>query len=156
MIIENKISKSFGPQGSAAGLLLFIVGIIATIYSNIGLFLTLAGAFMAFTKTSTKIDTSHHRVKPVEMLFGIFPFGKWIYLTDHMSLGIEKSKKGFSIFSASNKSADQIESDYRIMLYDDNDLPITPLKKFHSHADAEKEIGMFEEQLGFIDHENNE
>ncbi len=147
MIIENKISKSFGPQGSAAGLLLFIAGIVATFYSNIGLFLTLAGAFMAFTKTSTKIDISKHRVKPVEMLFGIFPFGKWIYLTDEMSLGIEKSKKGFTVFSASNKSADQIESDYRIMLYDDNDLPITPLKKFHTRAEAEKEKTTLEEQL---------
>jgi hypothetical protein len=151
VIIDNKISKSFGPQGSAAGLLLFIIGIVATFYSNIGLFLTLAGAFMAFTKTSTQIDTSRHRVKPVEMLFGIFPFGRWIYLTDEMKLGIEKSRRGFSVFSASNKAADQIESDYRIMLYDNNELPITPLNKFSSRTEAEKEIATLEDQLGLTD-----
>jgi hypothetical protein len=147
VIIENKLSKSFGPQGSAAGLLLFVVGIVATLYSNIGLFITLGGAFMAFTSTSTIIDTSMKRVKPVEKLFGIFPFGKWIYVNDKMKLGIEKSRKGFRMFSASNKSADKIESDSRIMLYDENDLPITPLKKFQSRSEAEKEIVKLEEQL---------
>ncbi|MDA3879167.1 MAG: hypothetical protein PF436_02155 [Prolixibacteraceae bacterium] len=151
METKYKINKSFGPQGSAAGLLLFIVGIIATFYSNIGLFFIIAGAFMAFTNTSTIIDTATRRVKPVEMLFGIFSFGKWIYITDEMKLDVEKTKRGFRILSASNKAADQIESDYRIILYDDNDLPITPLKKFQSRSEAEKEIVNLEDQLGLTD-----
>ena len=147
MITENKISKSFGPQGSAAGLLLFVVGIVATFYSNIGLFLSIGGAFMAFTKTSTIIDTANKRVKPVEMLCGILPFGKWIYLNGEMKLGIEKHRKGYSVFSASNKTANQIESDYRIMLYGENELPVTPLKKFSSRTDAENEIEILKKQL---------
>lgn len=149
MKIKNKISKSFGPQGSAAGLLLFVVGIVATFYSNIGLFLTIGGAFMAFTSTSTIIDTSMKRVKPVEMLFGILPFGKWIYVNAEMKLDIEKSQKGFRVFSASNKSSELVESDYRIILYDENNRPITPLKKFSSRAEAEKEIIIFEKQFEF-------
>ncbi|MBN1769379.1 MAG: hypothetical protein JXR50_06050 [Prolixibacteraceae bacterium] len=147
METKNKISKSFGPQGSTAGLLLFAAGIVATFYSNMGLFLALGGAFMAFTTTSTIIDTSLKRVKPVEKLFGILPFGKWIYVNAEMKLGIEKSRKGFRVLSASNKSSELIESDYRIILYDDNELPITPLKKFLSCAEAEKEIGILKEQL---------
>jgi hypothetical protein len=147
METKNKISKSFGPQGSAAGLLLFAAGIVATFYSYMGLFLALGGAFMAFTNTSTIIDTANKRVKPVELLFGIFPFGKWIYINDEMKLGIEKSRKGFRVFSASNKTAEIIESDYRIMLYGENELPITPLKKFSSRDEAEKEIVILEEQL---------
>ena len=78
MRIKNKLDKSFGPVGTSAGSLLFVVGMIVIFNSIYGLILVVLGAFVGFSSTGTIIDTEKRRIKFSNNLFGIFQTGKWI------------------------------------------------------------------------------
>lgn len=56
MIENNKLDKSFGPVGTSAGTILFVVGLILTFSHLTGLILILIGAFVGFSSTSALID----------------------------------------------------------------------------------------------------
>ena len=140
MILKNKLDKSFGQAGSAAGLLLFVVGLIALFFSNIGLVLFLLGAFLAFTYTGTTFDTDKKRIRNTEYVFGLIPHGKWIDIEPDMMLGIKKWTQWFKVFSQSNKSLDLIDNDYRIVLYNFENEEIMAIQKFKNQEAAKKEI----------------
>ena len=92
MIINNRLEKSFGPIGSAAGMFMFIAGLVTTCFiSLIGLILVLIGAFVGFTTTSTLIDLKNNKIKLSNNLFGIIKIGKWIDIKSNMKIGIKKS-----------------------------------------------------------------
>lgn len=87
----NKLDKPFGPAGTAAGLVLFFVGILTVSHSIFSFFLILIGAFFGFTTTTSVIDTDKKRVKLSNNLFGVLRIGKWINIEGGMKIGIRKS-----------------------------------------------------------------
>ncbi len=66
MIIKNKLDKPFGPFGTATGFFMFLGGIIATYFSLFGLIIAFIGAFVAFTTTSTIVDTDNKKIMPIK------------------------------------------------------------------------------------------
>jgi hypothetical protein len=141
MIANNKLDKSFGPVGTTAGIVLFVVGIITIFSSLYGLILIVLGAFVGFTSTSTFIDFEKKRIKFSNNIFGIIQTGKWIPVEPTMKIGIQESNVTWSAFSQGNRNLDIEQKDFRILLFDSNNNEILTLMKTDSmeSAKAEKE-----------------
>lgn len=140
MITNQKLDKSFGPIGVVAGITLFLVGIALVYFSLSGLFLILLSAFVGFTSTSTLIDIEKKRVKFSTNWFGIISTGKWVDITTGMKLGIKKSKKTWRAYSRGNRSIDMTDSDYRLILFNSENIEIVPIMKTESLESAKKEV----------------
>ncbi len=144
MIVKNKIEKPFGPSATTTGIVFFIVGIIYTYYSLVGIILIVAGAFIGFTGVSTFIDIEKGRIKFSNVLFGIFPAGKWIDINNQMIIGLENSRRGFRTYSRGMRTNDAVVKDIRIVLYGSNGKKIGPIKKYDSRKSANEDL----EELG--------
>ena len=140
MITENKLDESFGPTGTAAGIFLFIIGIITTYTSFLGLILVLLGAFIGFSSTSTLIDFDRHRIKFSNDLFGILKTGKWIQINPAMKLAIKDSAITWRAYSRGNRTLDIEAKDFRIILLDSNNQEIMQIKKTDSFDLAKSEL----------------
>jgi hypothetical protein len=142
MIIENSLERrSFGPYASSTGLFLFLGGLLIAYFNSGGLFLAIIGAFIAFTKTCTIIDTEKRRIRHADYIFGFFPFGKWVYIQDSMKLGLQKVRRGYTAYTRGNQPVDIKETDIRIFLFNSNNKPMMPIKRFPSYESAESELG---------------
>jgi len=148
MIINNKLDKLFGPVGTSAGIIVFTVGVIATIFSLTGIILVLIGAFVGFTSTSAQIDADNKRVRLSNNLFGVIRIGQWVHIEPDMKIGIIKSTKKWRAYSRSNRTIDVSDIDFRILIYDSNNRQLFPLKKTSSLDSANAELGILEHQLG--------
>jgi len=150
MITNNKLDKSFGPVGTTAGIVIFVVGII-TIFSSIyGLILIVLGAFVGFTSTSTFIDFEQKRIKFSNNIFGFITTGKWIPVVASMKIGIEESNVTWSAFSRGNRSLDIEQKDFRIVLYDADNREMLTLMKTDSMETAKVEMEKLSTQLGLF------
>jgi hypothetical protein len=150
MITNNKLDKSFGPVGTTAGIVIFVVGII-TIFSSIyGLILIVLGAFVGFTSTSTFIDFEQKRIKFSNNIFGFITTGKWIPVVASMKIGIEESNVTWSAFSRGNRSLDIEQKDFRIVLYDADNREKLTLMKSSSMETAKVEMERLSTQLGLF------
>lgn len=125
----NRLDKVFGATGTSAGIFLFIAGLIVLFFYISGLILMLLGAFIGFTSTSTLVDYDHSRIRFSNNIFGFIPVGKWIKITDEMTIGIRKSEVTWRTYSRSNQALDIDETDYRLFLFDADGQPILPVKK---------------------------
>jgi hypothetical protein len=140
MTTINKLDKSFGPVGSTAGIAIFVAGIAASYQSMFGLVLVLIGAFVGFSSTSTLIDSDKRRIKFSNNLFGILRTGKWIAVTSGMKIGIKKSNVNWRAFSRGNRTIDIADSDFRVVLVDQDEHEIMPLLKSGSADKAIAEL----------------
>ena len=146
MIVKNKIEKPFGPSGTTTGQVLFIGGIVYTFYSLftyfslVGIIMIVFGAFIGLTRVCTFIDIEKRKVKFSNVLFGIFPTGKWIEINDGMTLGLEKSRRGFRTYSRGMRTNDNIIIDIRIILYGPDKKKLGPIKKYSSYESAEADL----------------
>ncbi|MGF7140426.1 hypothetical protein [Roseimarinus sediminis] len=147
-MIKNPIDYSFGPAGRNAGILIFVAGLAVIYFSYLGIALTLVGATMAFTRTTTIIDTREKRIRFDEKLMGIFGFGKWIDLLPAMYLKIEAETRGFSINSQSNKTFNLKEKSYKIILLNQEGEKVMPVKKCRNKQDAENDLTVLATQMG--------
>jgi hypothetical protein len=148
MITKNILDKPFGPTGSFAGIFIFIVGIFATVmFSLTGLFLVFIGAFFGFTYTSTLIDFERKRVKFLNNLFGIIPYGQWLDIKQGMKLKLKRSNRTFRTYSQSNRTLDVAEKDIRLMLHSANNKSIIPLNKFKTLEAAKSGLKEYSERL---------
>ncbi len=145
---NNYLGKSFGPVGSPAGVIVFVVGVFATFNSIFSLVLVIIGAFFGFTSTSCIIDSHQKRVMFSNNLFGIIPTGKWVRIEPDMRIGIKRSNQVWRSYSQSNRSLDIEKSDFRIILYNSNDLEIMSLKKTKTHESAQAEMDILVSRLG--------
>ena len=136
MIVKNKIDKPFGPSGTTAGIIIFLAGLIYSYYSLIGLIMVVAGAFIGFTNVSTFLNIEERRIKFSNVLFGIFPAGKWIEIDNGMKLGLEKSVRGFRTYSRGMRTNEIIEKDIRVVLYGSNKKKIGPIKIYKTTKSA--------------------
>jgi len=148
MITNNKLDKSFGPIGSTAGIVLFVVGIITIFSLFYGIILIVLGAFVGFTSTSTFIDFELKRIKFSNNIFGFITTGKWIPVVPSMKIGIEESNITWSAFSRGNRSLDIEQKDFRILLYDADNQENLTLMKTGSMESAEVEMEKLCNQLG--------
>ena len=140
MITNNKLDKSFGPVGTTAGIVLFVVGIITIFSSLYGLILIVLGAFVGFTSTSTFIDFEKKRIKFSNNIFGIIQTGKWIPVEPTMKIGIQESNVTWSAFSQGNRNLDIEQKDFRIVLFDSENRELLTLMKTGSMESAEAEM----------------
>jgi len=147
MLIKNKLDKPFGPAGASTGIILFIVGVVTTWFTLVGLVLVVPGAFIGFTSTGTLIDTEKKRIKFLNMLFGFIPYGKWMQIEPGMKIGLKKSHMGYSIATKGN-SRDIHINDIRISLYSSANKQIMHISKFNSIDAAKKELEKLSIQLG--------
>ncbi len=148
MIIKNKLDKSFGPVGSSAGLVIFILGIATTFSSLFGIFLIVTGAFVGFSSTTIFIDATRRRIKFSNTIFGIVPLGRWIPIEIGMKIGIKESNLVWTAYSRSNRSLDIDTSDFRLILFNSEGNEIMPLKKVSSLESAIAERRILCSELG--------
>ncbi len=140
MIIKNKLERTFGPFGTSTGFFMLLGGIFATYYSFVGIFIAVVGAFVAFTSTSTLIDTDNNKIKHSNNLFGIIPVGKWIDIKPQMKLGLKKSHRGYLGSIRGTQPIGIHHNDIRIFLYDSDNKQIMPIKKFDSYESSKNEL----------------
>lgn len=150
MTINNRLDKSFGPVGTYAGTLVFIVGLIITLFNFSAIILLLLGAFIGFTSTSTLIDYDKKRVKFSNNIFGIIKTGHWINIEPDMKIGVKKSDLTWTAYSQTNRALNITNQDYRIVLYNSDNKAIMPLKKVNTLDFAKTELEELGNQLGLI------
>jgi hypothetical protein len=152
MIIRNKLDKPFGPFGTSTGFFLLAGGIIATWYSLSGLILAFLGAFIAFTTTSTFIDTDRKRVKFSNDFFGFYHSGKWLDIEPGMKLGLKNAHRGYRAYTRANQPTDIHYKDIRIYLYNSRNKQIGTISKFSSAESANIELEKLRSDLGLENH----
>jgi hypothetical protein len=145
---NNRLDKSFGPVGTFAGLIMFIVGIILTCFYFSSVLLILIGGFVGFTSTSAIIDYGKKRVKLSNNIFGIIPVGKWLQILPTMKIGIKESNQTYRAYSQGNRTLDVSTMDFRIILYDSDEKEIMQIKKTDSLDSAKAERNAIGNQLG--------
>lgn len=150
MITNNKLDKSFGPVGTTAGIVIFVVGLITIVSSFYGLILIVLGAFVGFTSTSTFIDFEQKRIKFSNNIFGFISIGKWIPVEPTMIIGIQESNVTWSAFSQGNRNLDIEQKDFRIVLFDSDNRELMTLLKTDSMESAGVEMERLSNQLGLI------
>lgn len=131
-----KLDKSFGPTASAAGIVIFVIGIATLFVSIYGIVLVIIGAFLGFTCTCTRIDFAARRIKFTEKLFGFIPIGKWIKLNRSMHLGIRNSNVVWRSFSRGSRALDIETDDYRLILFDAENNELLTVKKANTLTSA--------------------
>jgi len=148
MIVKNKIEKPFGPAATTTGIVMFIAGIIYTYYSIVGIIMIVSGAFIGFTSIKTFLNIDKKEIKFSNVLFGIFPAGKWIKISSEMTIGLQNSRRGFRTYSRGMRTNDAIIKDIRIALYGSNSKKIGPIKKCETRKSANEDLEYLSEILG--------
>jgi hypothetical protein len=146
--IINRFDKVFGPVGTSTGIPLILGGIFISWFSMYGLFLSIIGAFVAFTDSSTTIDPKRKMVYFSNNIFGILKFGKWIELKPEMSIAIRKNNQIYRAYNRSNRTLDIKTHNYQIILCDDKRKMLLPLKHFNSISEAQQHAQELADYLG--------
>lgn len=142
-----KFDKSFGPVASFSGILIFIAGLIASYFALAGLILVLLGAFIAFTNSSTTIDTKDKKVRFSNNIFGIIKIGKWIDLDKNMQVGIKRDNKVYRTYSRSNRTLDLKVNNIILYLFDNQGNPILPIMKIQKNENPNDEMDRISNEL---------
>lgn len=148
MKTTNRLDKSFGPVGTFAGLIMFIVGIILTYFYFSSLLLILIGGFVGFTFSSAIIDYEKKKVKFSNNIFGIIPTGKWLQILPTMKIGIKELNQTYRSYSQGNRTFDVSKMDFRIILYDSDEKEIMQIDKADSLDSAKAKRDTIGNQLG--------
>jgi hypothetical protein len=148
MTANYKFDKSFGPIGSSAGIFLFVAGLAITYISKSGLILSLIGAFVGFTSTSTFVDFDKRRLRYTNYIFGIIPIGQWVTIKPEMKIGFKKSNKVWKAYSRGNRTIEISEKGFTIFLYNSNGKELIPIKKAKNLELAKMDIDKLSQQLG--------
>lgn len=100
-------------------------GIIATYYSYFSPIITIIGAFVCFTSTSTLIELDQKRIRNSDNLFGIIPIGKWIDIKPDMKIGLKNNHRGYRAYIKGTQ-----KSDYRDQWQASNPTHLPELKNY--------------------------
>lgn len=141
-MIKNTLGKSFGPVGSAAGLFVFIAGLVIIFISPLGILLLILGGFLGFSRSVTRIDFERKRIRFSTDVFGLIPVGKWIDVQPGAYLELEKKSKTWRSYSRSNRSLNIADTAYWVYLCKPDNkkvMPIMRTRKYQSAREA-KEI----------------
>ena len=140
MLVKNKIEKPFGPAATSTGITMFIAGIVCTYFSLVGIILIVIGAFLGFTSEVTFLEKEKKRIRFSNMLFGIFPTGKWIDVTSDMKISIVNNQRGFRTYSRGMRTNDMVIKDRRIVLFTSKNKKLGPIMKCESLEAANKSV----------------
>ena len=143
-----KFEKAFGPVASFSGYVILIAGLIATYFSLAGLILVLFGAFVGLTDSCTTIDYANRKAKFSNNIFGFIKIGKWLDITDGMSIGIKKANKTYRTYSRSNRILDITTKQIKIYLFDLHGNPIMPMETIDTVDNSGKELEDLSRRLG--------
>jgi hypothetical protein len=134
----NRLNSLFGPAGSFAGLVILAAGVVTLYYSFNAIILILFGAFVGLSYEGTKIDFEKKRVKPLLLLFGFVPLGRWWKILGNESLHLIPSTQRYRTYSRSNRTTEISQSDYRLIM----EIPLKSrrivLQKFKDKKEAQK------------------
>lgn len=147
-ISNHRIGSIFGPAGTVMGTIILVAGLATVYFSLFSILLILAGAFLAFSHSSTRIVFEKKRIKFSDNIFGVVPLGKWISIAPGMKTGIKKTSSGWRLYSMGNRSTDMVTNDFRLILYDANGKEIAPLMKTKDAETARKEMSKINSQFG--------
>lgn len=148
MIEKHKLDIAFGTAGSFAGFSIIVAGIIV-LFSNItAIALIVLGSFFAFTSTSCLVDFQNKRVKFTNNLFGFYPVGKWVYVTQGMKIKAITSRNVERVLSRSNREINLEKKDYRLILYNSDNKPLIHIMKLNSSTEAMQKKKILNEKLG--------
>ena len=177
MIIRNKIDKVFRTGASdgvfwCIMLLIVLLSYLASLIEKcekgyyhdlleallmntpvlimvIWIFSFLGFAYRGFTKTYIDIDVAKKRVKYGTKLFGVIcKGGKWTYLTTDMKLGLLQTKKNYRLYGFYyGKYSVLPYSDLKIVLYNNKNEVILPIKKLKRKENAQNELKNYCELL---------
>ena len=148
MIKQYKLNKIFGPVASISGQIFFVIGLIMTYYSLMGIILALFGAFIGFSSTSTYLDSDLKRIKFSNNSFGFISLGKWIQITSDMKLGIKRSNRIWRTYSRSNRILDISNNHYNIILYTSDGKESILIQKCKNLEMAKSNTAQFNDMLG--------
>ena len=105
-------------------------------------------AYLGFTATYIDIDTANKRVKYGTKVFGIiYKGGKWICLTSDMKIGLRETKKNYREYNYLRTYAVVPYNDLKIVLYNDKNKEILPIKNIKRKKNAEAELKKMSELL---------
>ena len=122
----------------------------------IWIFLFLGFAYRGFSTTYVDIDIANKRIKHGTKLFGVISKGgKWTYLTTDMKLGLIKTKKNYRLYGFSHRLYGFYRgnysvlpySDLKIVLYNNKNKVILPVKKLKRKENAQDELKNYCELL---------
>jgi len=121
-----------------------IVGLMASVFGLLMLFsqpiggvlLAVAGAFLWTNSGGMQIDRVHGRFREFDSLYGI-KNGEWKSLDTVPYLSILLGKKGFTMYSQSNRSASTAVDVYQVCLLTETHRSKYPVHSFESKEEAE-------------------
>jgi hypothetical protein len=149
MTIRNNINLLFGLPGKIGGFIFILSGIwICFCYNLNGILILLPGAFIAFSTESTLIDTEKRKIVHTSMWFGIFETGNWIDIKPVMKLQIRKPDYRYLPSGKKRRMTEAGDNFYYILLCDENDEFILPVKKYKLKQNAEEELQGMKKLLG--------
>jgi len=137
---NHKIDKLLGPTGSFTGISLAVFGIVTIILgsSAMGIFLIIAGSFLAFTYSGTKIDFEKRRLKSYTCLFGFISYGRWIGINEFKKFTISKTRRSYTTYSRANVPLTVKSSDVRLALLNNTGSLKITVNKYDSFESARK------------------
>ena len=138
MKIVNVISKTFGPAGSFAGIVIALAGLALAFYSLVAVILVIFGLLVGFSAVKPVIDTLKHRIKHYNSYLGFINIGKWKKIDPGMKLMITRDNKTYRSYSISNRPLDINQAGF-IILLQGPDNTIIPVKRSPDKETAEKE-----------------
>ena len=105
-------------------------------------------AYLGFTTTYIDIDTANKRIKYGTKIFGIICKGeKWTYLTSDMKIGLKEAKKNYREYNYMRTYAVIPYNDLKIVLYNNKNKEILPIKNIKRKKNAEAELKKLSELL---------
>ena len=136
MITHYKLGKLFGPSMVFAGYILMVFGLLTIYFSLTSFGLTLLGAFLAFTRSGTIVDSEKRQYKNYLRIFGLITVGKEKPFNRDDNIEVKKFKGSYITSSWSNRQSKIKVSDYRIYLTKAHTKKKTILARFDTEEEA--------------------
>ena len=151
LIIDNKIEKTVSGPAIFIGVASFIVGIVSLITSHwiAGAIGIIIACFLFFSYSGIQINTQKRIVKPYNCWFGIYKTGKWKTLETYTGLTLVPMKRGYTVYSRSNRSVTSEETEFRVYLLNKAHKPALAIKRCKKREEAQNSMDEFSIWLHF-------
>jgi hypothetical protein len=150
-MVKYNLNLIYGIIGRIGGFAFIAAGLwISVFYSIKGLIPLLMGAVFAFTAETTIIDPQKRKVAHTYIWFGFIENGNWIDILPNMKLMIKKPDYSYLSYGRKKRMSLIGDNYYYILLYDQKDEFIMPIKKFKLKPDAEADIPKIKDLMGLI------
>jgi hypothetical protein len=149
MINEYKINTIAGPQGIFSGYVLFVLGLVTSIFTWAGIFVLLAGALLAFSYYGIFIDTETKSIFTYIKWFGLIKRGDWINYDGSLQIGLESFNRKSDLIHISKKSPGTKTPRYKVVIEHGLLSQKKTLARFNDLSAAKKESEKLKKILVF-------